>query len=413
MDVRYLGKEERIRTRSMWEEVFSSDSSAFVDYYYTHKASQNEILVIEEDSEIHAMLQMNPYDIFTGGQTWRTRYIVGVATDPGFRHRGYMRILLHRMLKDMYGNGEAFTFLMPAAEAIYRPFDFRFVYDQGQCRIGMEKISPAIEMLKKRLHGLPAAKAVEAMDCRQFEETDSDLLAEFLNRILEERYGVFARRDTLYYRTLLAEAASENGGILLFMTDERLSGYCVYALGDAVEVREPVCEKGQEAEFAAAMLERLKIYDRELHFIGIEDIFFEEMLSENGGMVDAEKKPMIMARIVDLKQFASCLRADGPVAFKIRVTDGIIRENDRTFWFRSDGDGKLLLEETSESGDFEAGIGVLTAFLFGYISAEEFVAETEACRSGTQSCETPEADKFLRELANIKGPGKLFLNEIV
>ncbi|MGC4017938.1 MAG: hypothetical protein QM793_00985 [Muricomes sp.] len=35
-------------------------------------------------------------------------------------------------MKDMYDRKEPFTFLMPAAEAIYTPYDFRFTYKQNK-----------------------------------------------------------------------------------------------------------------------------------------------------------------------------------------------------------------------------------------------------------------------------------------
>lgn len=46
------------------------------------------------------------------------------------RHRGYMRSLLLQMMEDMRKRQLPFCFLMPAAEAIYTPFQFAFIYDQ-------------------------------------------------------------------------------------------------------------------------------------------------------------------------------------------------------------------------------------------------------------------------------------------
>ena len=55
-------------------------------------------------------------------------YIVAVATKESRRGKGYMREVLTKALRDMNLEGRPFTFLMPAAEAIYRPFDFRFIW---------------------------------------------------------------------------------------------------------------------------------------------------------------------------------------------------------------------------------------------------------------------------------------------
>ncbi len=40
--------------------------------------------------------------------------------------------MLKQALNDMYADGETFTFLMPASESIYLPFDFRTVYEQNR-----------------------------------------------------------------------------------------------------------------------------------------------------------------------------------------------------------------------------------------------------------------------------------------
>ena len=41
-----------------------------------------------------------------------------------------MRQVLYKMLQDLNQEKKPFCFLMPAAEAIYRPFQFAFIYDQ-------------------------------------------------------------------------------------------------------------------------------------------------------------------------------------------------------------------------------------------------------------------------------------------
>ena len=60
MELRRLEEQEHQKTRKLWEEVFSDDTRAFLDYYYFIKTKENEIWVIEEDGEIQSMLQLNP-----------------------------------------------------------------------------------------------------------------------------------------------------------------------------------------------------------------------------------------------------------------------------------------------------------------------------------------------------------------
>ena len=86
--MRYLeSKEERGRTRKLWEEIFPEDSEAFLDYYYTEKTGTNEILADEAGGEIVSMVQWNPYPLWVNGRIWDSRYLVAVATRPEYRRQ--------------------------------------------------------------------------------------------------------------------------------------------------------------------------------------------------------------------------------------------------------------------------------------------------------------------------------------
>ena len=84
MKVRKLRQEEHIRTRKLWEEIFTEDTPRFLDYYYSIKTKDNEIYVIEENGEIVSMLHLNPYQMRIGDKFYQTHYIVAVATDERY-----------------------------------------------------------------------------------------------------------------------------------------------------------------------------------------------------------------------------------------------------------------------------------------------------------------------------------------
>ena len=94
MNIRKLDVSEHFRTRALWEEVFTEDTKAFLDYYYFLKTRENEIYVVEDGQKIQAMLQLNPYHLKVEEQTFDAHYIVGVATRDESRGQGYMRQLL-------------------------------------------------------------------------------------------------------------------------------------------------------------------------------------------------------------------------------------------------------------------------------------------------------------------------------
>lgn len=50
-------------TRALWEEIFTEDSAAFLDYYYSVKTKDNQLQTIRTDGVLTAMIHWNPYPI--------------------------------------------------------------------------------------------------------------------------------------------------------------------------------------------------------------------------------------------------------------------------------------------------------------------------------------------------------------
>ena len=46
MKIRKLKQEEHRMTRSLWEEIFTEDDEAFLDYYYQVKTAEKYIYII-------------------------------------------------------------------------------------------------------------------------------------------------------------------------------------------------------------------------------------------------------------------------------------------------------------------------------------------------------------------------------
>ncbi len=274
MEVRKLEREEHIRTRKLWEEIFTEDTPEFLDYYYSVKTAENEIYVIEDCGEIVSMLHLNPYQMRIGERIYQTHYIVAVATDARYRKQGLMRQLLNHAMQVMADRGEPFTFLMPASEAIYKPFGFEFIYTQGRTRVcGKEAVEwDATEKCHTLDHRIQIDIATEK-DCQA--------IADFANDFLKT-YEVVTWRTATYYQTLLAELESECGGILLMRQGDEIKGVLCYTKGERIEIREPLFYKEEDLKHA--------VY----HLTGSET---EPVLCIGYG--DEETKPMIMATVLN------------------------------------------------------------------------------------------------------------------
>lgn len=375
MQLRKLDSSEHSKTRSLWEKVFPEDSKAFLDYYYFIKARDNQIYVIEEDGAVRSMLQLNPYVLQIGNTQQLCNYIIAVATEKAYRKRGYMGRLLRASMADMYGQKQPFTFLMPAAEAIYRPYDFRFVYAQNQ----------------EETRGEPGAVTVGLSDAGL---SDASAMAAFFNTHFASEYQVCAVRDDQYYQTMIFEQQSENGGVKLLKQGSDIVGMFAYAREEkSLEIREPLYLPQFEPEFSTAVYQMrdgqsapAKIYAGK----------------ESG---QSRKVPMIMVRILHLETLLAAMRPkEGEeINCSFAVLDSIITKNSRVWRLKSSAEEENLQISETEDSEGVLPIDALTALLFGYQTIEETEQEEGVILS----------PRLKQELGKIQPLSPLYLNEIV
>lgn len=370
MNFRKLERQEHWKARKLWEQIFKEDAGSFLDYYYTVKTNENEIYVAEDDGSIVAMLHLNPYMLRINKWIHSANYIVAVATDERYRKKGIMSALLKRAMRAMYERNEPFTFLMPAAEAIYYPFDFRFVYRQGQSMIrGMKSTDDVIQ--------------IEAAT-----EKDCEGIAEFVNRRLKD-YQVVARRDKSYYETLIYEHQSEDGEVLFTKREGIINGVLCYAKDEQIMIREPIFE--HHTDFQAAVYSLTGDVSKQVKCIGYGD---EECV------------PMIMARILRLETFLKTLQLKENLELVVGIEDSILNENQGVFHVIGNKENGIhTVERVCGCGTMKdtVKIGTLTSLLFGYLTLEELTEKEELNISS----------ELKNELEKIIPLQKVFLNEMV
>lgn len=378
MELRKLEQKEHGNTRKLWETVFSEDTREFLDYYYFLKTRDNEIFVMEEEGRICSMIHLNPYTLRIEEDFRLCHYIVGVATGEPFRKRGYMGMLLRRAMQEMYGRKEPFTFLMPAAERIYTPYDFRFVYDQRQT----EELKPEDFLRTPDTSVLfQDASLGDAREAAAFAETH-----------FAGNSQVCARRDEVYYQTLMFEQQSERGGLRLIRAEGRLVGLFAYGDEDALEIREPLYLPEYEWAFQEAAARLAEERGRAVKLYAWE-----------GG---AKKQPLIMARLLHLETMLSCMkvRQGEEMDCSFAVLDSILPQNSRIWRIRggADTNRKVLAQETEDS-EGVITIGALAGLLFGYRSVKEAAREEDVFMT----------EHLKRELEKLQVLKTVCLNEIV
>ena len=299
--IRYLEKSEFGACRPLWQEAFPEDSREFADYYFDKKILQSSVLVKEDGTgRIVTMAHMNPYRINMGKKMWKLDYIVGVATAADSRHRGHMRDVLMKMLGDMHQDRKPFCYLMPASPDIYRPFGFRYIFDQPQYRLGSE----AKECLQRR------ELRLDGNLCSS--------LAGWMNHWLSSRYQVYALRDRDYMEMLQSELDSEAGSV-----------YGWYDVSGSLQAFQAFWgREKQEQRFLYAGRDRWLEPDSGQH----------------------APRPAIMARITDVRSFMEAIVLDEgcpcpAMDVMINIHDPLIPGNSGLWRWKIDGNGSSLTKK--------------------------------------------------------------------
>lgn len=350
---------ENQRARKLYEEIFDEDSPAFVDYYFRVKAAENEIFVVEnEKQEILATLHLNPYKMMFCGEKAKTNYIVAVATRADCRHQGMMRSLLQASLQEMYRRKETFTWLMPAAEAIYRPFGFRFIYEKNKMTVTADVLRRAETDEKWQIHSDQEVSG--DIFCEEAKKEDLAELACFAEKQLSKLAEVYTVHDIAYFEQRMQEVGCEGGSLILIRKEKEICGYFL-ALKKDREAWEIVVEDAVQKKAFPAVLHWFGASEEKCTFTAFPQIWEQYAQSEN--------VPAIMGRIVHLERFVCCLKIKKEQEWKIRLTDSLIPENNGYFIIKTGIEGGSLirvenLSEKEKKMFCSMDIGQLTEELF-------------------------------------------------
>lgn len=350
---------ENQRARKLYEEIFDEDSPAFVDYYFRVKAAENEIFVVEnEKQEILATLHLNPYEMMFCGEKVKTNYIVAVATRADCRHQGMMRSLLQASLQEMYRRKETFTWLMPAAEAIYRPFGFRFIYEKNKMTVTADVLQRAETDENWQIHSDQEVSG--DIFCEEAKKEDLAELACFAEKQLSKLAEVYTVHDIAYFEQRMQEVGCEGGSLILIRKEKEICGYFL-ALKKDREAWEIVVEDAVQKKAFPAVLHWFGASEEKCTFTAFPQIWEQYAQSEN--------VPAIMGRIVHLERFVCCLKIKKEQEWKIRLTDSLIPENNGYFIIKTGIEGGSLirvenLSEKEKKMFCSMDIGQLTEELF-------------------------------------------------
>lgn len=317
--VRYLEQNEKQNIRSLFEECVRS-SKELTDYYFENVLPNNYVVVNEEDGQIVSMINLVPKTAIIGKLKSRIMYIFGVGTMQYIRQQGYMKELMNTVVKDMYQDMEAFTYLIPDGEGnaqIYRKYGFEYVMDK-----------PSVKPLanwKKATHSLILRKA---------DRSDLVRLAIFAQSSTEKQYKVTLSKDADYFKELYKLIEVEGGEIEIYIENKVIMGYRVWINGDIHE------------EVLDPSIQSMSYYEQ-------------------------DGSPYLMARIINVRKTLRLLDFEGHGSKIIRLSDPVIEENNGTFKLTYHyGSVKFDRVDDGVMPEVDITIGELTAHVFGYMQID-------------------------------------------
>lgn len=369
---------------TLWQECFH-DSDSYMQFYFGWKLVDNRILTAYKGNRLSSMLHLNPYQLMVAGRKIPANYIVGVATRQQDRRQGLMRMLLEASLRQMYQEHMPFTYLMPAAEAIYLPFGFRTVYEQESWNLLYKQAGDRVRMPSLNDGDGLAVTALAASD-----RAGISKLVEYSNALLSGQYDIYTYRTEYYYYRLIHEMESTGGSVLLCYDGGRPIGYVSYMAEGDIYITECLCD-GKDRD---AVMYAVRNY-----ISGKASLPQIPPVRKTG---NNEPEVSIMMRIIDWASFAALLTAEERLTFTVEVKDPIIQENNGIYTLRLSPQG-CIAERTQAEPEVFFDIAGLTAFLFGRLQGSDV----------PEAITGPDQENIGLKLDKINKFDKIFINDVV
>ena len=411
------------RVYEMWEDNFH-DPVSYADFYFSEVYGKNEVLLNQEvqanEDVVKGMLHLNPYTLHVKGQPVEAKYIVGVATDEEYRRQGVMRELLVKTFQELRGRGELFTYLMPADENYYLPFDFRF---------GMAQVEQELEYLpelckeaerqaedtgkKDSKDNINAEQEDQSEECQAKEnalgdnknkreslfekytfktELSNDELEKITvqeNTIKDTLFDIFTEISVPYIRRMEKEVESDYGQVLYVFDGASYVGRVAVGAEDSYFVLSQVfCADASKRE---SFLEQVILYCEEKYHYNryqlVLDPSWKDVTTKIGlyrsfRFMPAKRVKKIMFRLLNIEELAKILESktgnskenNEKEKAKVKICESDIYIEDKYLEEQSgvyhfllkNGKVSITKTEAAKTEDMQSiSIAALTDYLFG------------------------------------------------
>lgn len=360
----------------MWEANFH-DPVPYADFYFENVYGRNQVLLLEEEEAVKGMLHWNPYSMRMKKEDVEANYIVGVATQEEFRRQGVMRKLLEETFLRLREKGQPFTYLMPADENYYLPFDFRF---------GMRQFDQELEVCQ-----VQSAKETPWEIVSEPKEKED--IAQTENEVRDQLYDIHTKVSADYLNRLEKEAKSDFARMLYVYAEGQYQGrFVVGAEDNYMSLSQISCVN---LERKKEFIEQILAYCENRYHFGYYRLILDESWSDVLNKLREEKKyrmmptksvPIIMFRILNLEELGKMICFHKKQTVKIFIRDRWLPCQEGYYLWEGDQTGskiKFVSQEKMDKTILDAGeisIGDLTNLIFGNIQNKN-ISEYETLTS--------------------------------
>lgn len=191
--------------REIWRICFPQEDPRYVEYYFKNLYQpENCFIYLLEDKVVSCVIR-NIHAVMFNGRALQASMIVGAATLPEYRQRGYMRALLN-IVVDACEHTELITLIQSEEPSLYKNFGFRILYKRVQYTFTRDD-----------------CKRTTNFGCG-YNPTAIDLLKVYSAFI--SRFNGYYARDLEYFVKYLNEIRGQGGKIVAYFNGkDQIQGY--------------------------------------------------------------------------------------------------------------------------------------------------------------------------------------------
>ncbi len=355
MSIRLATAADKPVLEALWDYCFEKRTDPFFRFYFDTCWRPEETVLYETDAGLTAAVHLRRYTLSVRGAACPVTYIVGLATHPAARGKGYASQLLRACLAESGRIGRYANILMPSAAAFYLPHGWGMYCHQWR-RSFVLRMSPAPAVQGEYHYEWLTAEAA------------TDSLAAVYEKYTADKSGYAIRKAEDWRRWLRGQCAE--GNVLCLHEKGEPVGYIAYSIADrTLQAGELIAIR---PDARCALLRYIHQHrdsvDRATYYAAWaeEDYLYwpdgaEQIYTRN------ESFPFMLVRIADIRHWWAQIpaAADGSCHVAVTAPEG------RTTWHVQTENGKSHWEESDAEPELTIGIGDLSVLSIGRVDAED------------------------------------------